>query len=113
MLECCAEPQQKSNLSSGVLRRKLRHGLEQLHADYKDFIVDGAIITDRYYSCVLFGRDGKLLAYTVPLLFDNIAAVQESLDNRVDDQRVVWMGEQHRPFLLHLRTICPVKFYSL
>jgi hypothetical protein len=92
-LECCQEPKAIANSSSVQLRGVLDHGLEQLIADYKDFKMDGANISNRRYSCVLFGKDGQLLAYTTAVSHEDISGIQELLRSRADDDRVVWIRE--------------------
>jgi hypothetical protein len=72
------------------LRGNLKHGLKQLRADYKNFGVDGAAIQERLYSCVLFGKDAKLIAWTKALTHNDISDVQTKLSEGQPDERVVW-----------------------
>jgi hypothetical protein len=90
-LECCEEPKQKKNSQSLVLHDKLRHGLEQLRKDYEKFAIEGVEISSRFYSCFLFGKDAKLIAYTTGLQFAEISDVQSNLELKEEDKRVVWM----------------------
>jgi hypothetical protein len=90
-LECCEEPKKKENSDSLVLKNKLIHGLDQLKQDCKDFSMDGFKIGKRMYSCALFGKDGRLIAITKALTFEEIPKVQESLKSDNADERVEWI----------------------
>jgi hypothetical protein len=77
-LECCEEPRRKENAKSKALRDTLHHGLEQLREDYPNFSIENVEITERFYSCFLFGKDTKLIAYTTGLRFAEISEVQSN-----------------------------------
>lgn len=89
-LECCKEPKVKENSKSKALRGQLHHGLEQLREDYKTFKLRGADFGRRLFSCALFGKDARLIAFTNPLSFEEISAVQGKLLGEEEDDRVVW-----------------------
>jgi hypothetical protein len=89
-LECCGEPKKKENAQSMDLRNKIVHGLEQLRADYQNFAIEECNIQKRLYSCVLFGKDGKLIASTNALTFDENPNVQENLKNGKTEDKVTW-----------------------
>jgi hypothetical protein len=88
-LSCLEET--RESLESKTLKKELVHGLEQLKQIYKDFVVDGCIISKRWYSCALFGSDGNLIVITKALTFEEISEVQESLKSDNGDERVEWI----------------------
>jgi hypothetical protein len=90
-LVCCEEPKQKENAESDSLRDTLHHGLQQLREDYQNFSLENVEVSSRFYSCFLFGKDAKLIAYTTGLRFAEISEVQSTLKRKEDDDRVVWM----------------------
>jgi hypothetical protein len=48
-------------------------------------------VAERFYSCFLYGKDARVVAYTKSLLFSEIAEVQSKLTRKKADERVVWM----------------------
>ncbi len=99
-LECCEEPKVKENAKSRGLRGKLHHGLEQLRVDYQNFAVENVVVSSRLFSCFLFGKDARLIAYTTGLKHEEIVEVQSNLvpdeDDKEDDicpmdDRIVWL----------------------
>jgi hypothetical protein len=92
-LKWCAQSKGSSNSSSAQLCKSLDDGLEQLRSNYEDFKMDGVNISTRRYSCVLFGKDAQMLAYTTAVSHKDISDIQEHLRSGKGDNRVVWMQE--------------------
>jgi hypothetical protein len=86
VLKCCEEPNNKCSESEALCS-----GLERLRSHYESFALDG--VAERFYSCFLYGKDGRVVAYTKSLLFSEIAEVQRHLTQNQTDERVVWRNE--------------------
>jgi hypothetical protein len=88
-LECCEKPHEITHATSAALCSQLSYGLTRLRADYETLEVPGAV--EKRYSCMLFGKDAKLLVYTKGLKSDVIEDVQAKLSMKQADNRVFWL----------------------
>jgi hypothetical protein len=87
VLKCCEEPNNKLSLVEALCS-----GLDRLRSHYESFAMDG--VAERFYSCFLYGKDGRVVAYTRRLLFSEIAELKSKLARKKDDKRVYWMENE-------------------